>query len=177
MKKISILLVVLCIFTSCSREEANVNEQVINDEFFTKSSVVNIETEMKKIDFSNIANWDENQSKTILMPVINETIKLLNIEGVSNQEIINEFGSLDNPEILYLSLDIVEYEGSSSLQKADTIDCVLRATGIQTLHDAFWGLFTNRRTLLRAVGRIATRTLGWFGAALIVADFADCMWG
>ncbi|APY08028.1 hypothetical protein BWZ20_06815 [Winogradskyella sp. J14-2] len=30
---------------------------------------------------------------------------------------------------------------------------------------------------MRAVGRVATRTLAWIGAALIVADFAHCMWG
>ncbi|WP_299128109.1 hypothetical protein [uncultured Winogradskyella sp.] len=177
MKKISVLLVVLLIFTSCSKEEANVNEQIVNDEAFSKSNITNIENEIRKIDFSNVANWDENQSKTILMPVINETIKLLNNEGISNQEIIDEFGSLDNPEILYLSMGIVEYEGQSSYQKGDTVDCLLRATGLDAFHQGFWNSFSNRRALLRAVGRVATRTLGWFGAALIVADFAHCMWG
>ncbi|WP_426431468.1 hypothetical protein ACPX19_03290 [Winogradskyella sp. HB-48] len=177
MKKVSILFFVLFIFLSCSTEEANLNEELINDEVILKSNANNIESEMKKIDFSNVTNWDENESKTKLMPVINETIKLLNSEGISNQEIIDEFGSLDNPEILYLSMGIVEYEGSSSIQKADTVDCLLRATGLDAFHQGFWNSFSNRRALLRAVGRVATRTLGWIGAALIVADFAHCMWG
>ncbi|APY08029.1 hypothetical protein BWZ20_06820 [Winogradskyella sp. J14-2] len=141
MKKISNLLVVLLIFASCSKEEVNLNEQIISEEVFAKSNVINIEDEIKKIDFSNVASWDENQSKTILMPVINETIKLLNSEGISNQEIIDEFGSLDNPEILYLSMGIVEYEGSSSLQKADAVDCLLRATGLDAFHQGFGILF------------------------------------
>jgi hypothetical protein len=59
--------------------------------------------------------------------------------------------------------------------QSDTVDCILRATGIQAIHEAFWGNFTNRRVLLRAVGRLATRAAVWIGAALIVADFVLCM--
>lgn len=164
----------LLITTSCSLDQTEVDDfQGI--EMISKSSVANIESELRKINLKNLSNWDESKSKMELMPVIDATVSLLNKEGISNQEIIEEFGSLDNPEILYLSLGIVEYE--ASIQKADGVDCLLRATGLDVFHRGFWSSFSTRRALLRAVGKVATRTLGWFGAALIVADFADCMWG
>jgi len=106
---------------------------------------------------------------------------MLNQYGISDQEIIEDYGSLDSPELIYVGMYLANDDSLNFQQQSNSssqvVDCLLRATGTQAFHDAFWGSFTNRRMLLRAVGRFATRTLGWIGAALIVADFADCMWG
>lgn len=53
----------------------------------------------------------------------------------------------------------------------------MQAIGINAIYDAWFGKFATKRLLLAAVGKIATRYLGYVGAAIAVYDFADCMWG
>ncbi|QSS96679.1 hypothetical protein [Psychroflexus sp. ALD_RP9] len=121
--------------------------------------------------------FDEQKAKSVLMPFVNKTKDLLISEGISEQEIIDEFGSLDSPELALVGIAIIETQNQqiSESDSPSVLDCVARAfVGIK-LHEGFWSNFTNRRVLLRAVGKLATRTLGWVGAALVVYDFTDCM--
>lgn len=60
--------------------------------------------------------------------------------------------------------------------RPDVLDCAATAFVGMELRAGFWSSFTTRRAILRVVGRLAARTLGFLGAALIVYDFADCMW-
>lgn len=121
--------------------------------------------------------FDEQKAKSVLMPFVNKTKDLLISEGISEQEIIDEFGSLDSPELALVGIAIIETQNQqiSESDSPSVLECVARAfVGIK-LHEGFWSNFTNRRVLLRAVGKLATRTLGWVGAALVVYDFTDCM--
>ena len=116
----------------------------------------------------------------MLEPIINETISVLINSGISEKDIIKEFGSLKSPEIALMSVALLSEtsENKNTYAKGgDVLDCAARAFVGMELHEGFWSSFTNRRVLLRAVGKLATRALGFIGAALIVYDFADCMWG
>lgn len=125
------------------------------------------------IDINNIG---EERANKFIEPIVVETRNLLISEGISESEIIEAFGAIDAPEIALAGISIVEYEKKLSSNPA-VLECVTRAFVGFDLHDGFWSNFTNRRTLIRAVGKMATRYLGVIGAALIVYDFADCMWG
>lgn len=66
----------------------------------------------------------------------------------------------------------------SSGTQAKLTNCVLQAIGYSALAElgANWAA-ASRQVILKAVGKLATRYLNWFGAAIAVVSFADCMWG
>lgn len=186
MKNVKIYAIILLLssfIVSCETEENNVFELNENASIESLKEVVKTQTSVnKKTKFSKKDNLNEDKAKAFLEPIINETVSVLLNSGISENEIITEFGSLNSPEIVLMSIALLN-ENSSYNSKyqnksgVDVLECIAKAfTGIK-LHEAFWKSFTNRRVLLRAVGKLATRTLGFVGAALVVYDFADCMWG
>jgi len=58
------------------------------------------------------------------------------------------------------------------------VNCVLQAIGYAAIAElsANWAT-ASRQYLLKAVGKLASRYLGWFGAAIALGSFIDCMWG
>lgn len=179
--KFTLFFLFCCVFISCEQDRENFKEEI---EFVDNSKLKNLfNSASETLNKKNDLDWhiksasNDQQAQIILQPVIAETKNMLNQYGISDQEIIDDYGSLDSPELIYVGMYLANDSQNQSMSSSEVVDCLLRATGIQAFHDAFWGNFTNRRMLLRAVGKFATRTLGWIGAALIVADFADCMWG
>jgi hypothetical protein len=171
-KFLSFLLLSLClVLNSCSTEDEDLGNN--KEVSLQKSKSIGIESSMLALSDVKFEELDEDTAKTLILPIIVKTVAQLESEGISKEEIIEEFGSLENPELIYMSVAMVAADNVDI--QSDTVDCILRATGIQAIHEAFWGNFTNRRVLLRAVGRLATRAAGWIGAALIVADFVLCM--
>ena len=67
---------------------------------------------------------------------------------------------------------------STNNQAARMANCVFQALGFTALAElgANWAA-ASRQAILRAVGKVASRYLGWFGAAIAVVSFVDCMWG
>ncbi|PQJ31067.1 hypothetical protein BST92_03620 [Nonlabens arenilitoris] len=173
-KFLPFLLLSFClVLNSCSQEEILDIDDNINAKSASIESSFEIESMLLSLSDYNLKDLDEESAQLLIEPIIDQTVSQLISEGISEQEIIEEFGSLKSPNLIHMSLAMV---ASDKVEvKADTVDCILRATGIQAIHEAFWGNFTNRRLLLRAVGRLATRAAGWIGAALIVADFVLCM--
>jgi hypothetical protein len=169
------LLLCFClILNSCSPDEeiSSIDENT-NAKSVKIGSSHEIESMLLNLNGFDLDDLDEPSAQLLIEPIIDQTVAQLISEGISEEEIIDAFGSLKNPNLINMSLVLVASDNVEA--KADTVDCILRATGIQAIHEAFWGNFTNRRVLLRAVGRLATRAAGWIGAALIVADFVLCM--
>ena len=115
----------------------------------------------------------ENMSK-YLIPAIDR----LNFYGVSNDEIIEIFGHEENPSIIVaaLYLDEVYLDGVPNAGGGgpDMYDCLLRAVGINAAIDIINGNLRGS-ALRRAIRKVATRTLGWVGAAWAIYEFGDCM--
>jgi hypothetical protein len=171
-KFLPFLLLSLClVLNSCSTEDEDLGNN--KEVSLQKSKSIGIESSMLALSDVKFEELDEDTAKTLILPITVKTVAQLESEGISKEEIIEEFGSLENPELIYMSVAMVAADNVDI--QSDTVDCILRATGIQAIHEAFWGNFTNRRVLLRAVGRLATRAAVWIGAALIVADFVLCM--
>lgn len=77
----------------------------------------------------------------------------------------------------FTSLFIFETH-ASSYQENDLYDCVMRTLGVTALTEAFnKGLSSSagKKALKKAVRKIATKTLGWVGAAWAAYEFGDCM--
>lgn len=183
LKLFSIFLLSIFII-SCETEENEVFNLNENASIDTLRELVKNQTSINNENafLSKSGKLTEQEAEIILEPIINETVSVLINSGISENQIIEEFGSLKSPEIVLMSVAILNETTSNtsayySKGDGDVLDCVARAfVGIE-LHEGFWSSFTNRRVLLRAVGKLATRTLGFMGAALVVYDFADCMWG
>ena len=73
-----------------------------------------------------------------------------------------------------------QVNGSSGggYQQARIVNCILQAIGYSAIAElgANWAS-ASRQVILRAVGKLASRYLGFFGAAIAVVSFVDCMWG
>lgn len=56
-------------------------------------------------------------------------------------------------------------------------NCILQAIGYAAIAElsANWAT-ASRQVIIKAVGKIAQRYLGWVGAAIAVSSFVDCMW-
>lgn len=173
---------------NCSSED-NVVEESIIEKIDAKKLTSTLKESVTKFKETRNLNSSlqlrssgltETEAQNFIQPLINDTRNLLLQEGISESEIINEFGSLNAPELALVGISIIEIgddEPIYSETSGHVLDCAARAFVGFELHEGFWSQFSNRRMLLRAIGKIATRYLGAIGAALIVYDFADCMWG
>lgn len=183
----SILLLFLVSFSfySCSIEN---DESVIEKKIDAKKLASTLKLQLRKVkENQNLNNslqmrgtsLSEADAQEFLEPFVNETRNLLLQEGITQTEIIDEFGSLDAPELALVGISIIEMEENNYQMQVQggpsVLDCVARAFVGFELHEGFWSQFSNRRLLLRAIGKVATRYLGAVGAALIVYDFGDCM--
>lgn len=172
-------------FYSCSSEN---DENVIEKKIDAKKLASTLKLQFSKVkENQKLSNslqmrgtgLTEADAQEFLEPFVNETRNLLLQEGITQAEIIHEFGSLDAPEIALVGISIIEMEEDNYQMQVQggpsVLDCVARAFVGFELHEGFWSQFSNRRLLIRAIGKVATRYLGAVGAALIVYDFGDCM--
>lgn len=73
---------------------------------------------------------------------------MLNQYGISDEEIIDDFGDLNSPELIYVGLYLANKDvQNANFTENEVVDCLLRATGIQAI-DAFWSSFTNKIMLV-----------------------------
>lgn len=118
------------------------------------------------------------------MAVLIEDAKIyLLSEGYS--DIVNLFyGTPRANRLTYAANALVDLKQQYSIEWARTANqakignCIFQALGFSALAElgANWAT-ASRQVLLKAVGKLATRYLGWFGAAIAVVSFVDCMWG
>ena len=75
-------------------------------------------------------------------------------------------------------MDLKMQVGISNIQTTKVANCIFQALGFTALAElgANWA-GASRQVILRAVGKVATRYLGWFGAAIAIGSFVDCMLG
>lgn len=218
----SLLFGIVLINQSCNNEEyyeegINTNSDEMNAFFksafevskkyvSTNSTNENIGTKNDLIHHTRASSENsqsEEEAKFILEPVVENGIALLKSYGLTDDEIINEFGSLSEPEIVTAALAVyrteelardgfmikelnedLDYEFASLLSfsgyayaQSGVGNCILEAIGVNAVIQGFRGGIKKlgKRGVLRLIRRVALRTLGWFGAAIAVVDFADCM--
>lgn len=72
----------------------------------------------------------------------------------------------------------VDGTSAGTYHTARLANCILQAIGYGAASELFANWATaSRQVILKAVGKLASRYIGWFGTAIALVSFADCMWG
>ena len=189
---------------SCTKEPIIGKVEQQND---IEYSVNDLIVELSKTTKLLIQNTDRlsNNSNFNISPdvILTKSKNVLNSLGIDNETIIEEFGSLNNVELILTSLtaykidqlnnqgiDIIDLEigynyttGTyldsnkiNSYKMDDSIvDCALDALGVPAGLIVGSAKNLGRKALLKAARKLATRMLGWVGAAVAIYEFGDCM--
>ena len=130
----------------------------------------------------------KSQAKILLNPMFVASKKLLKAYDFTTKDLPK---GIDESAMVLLGLVVfaAEKKKEQQLDKAGflpvvlvldigekVINCIGRAALGFSLQDGWESLIKqmSKRTLIRVIGRIAVRTLGWIGAALIAYDIVDC---
>ena len=135
-----------------------------------------------------------------IQSVYNQSKVVISAYGISEEDLTSEWGiDYDAEAIIKLSLSIAAYEAENKEIEAVSIknsiflstsayakqrgmyDCLKDALGIEGVYEVLrqraLSTYAGKKMLIKAVGKVATRSLGWVGAALAVGDFVNCYWG
>lgn len=201
-------IVVVFLITSCNKNDhlsssfEDINELSLehsNEEMFLDQDTTNILDAVDAVkDFANIDNINvyaltQTEKAQIGNEIITNSVTLLNSHGISNQELINVFGSIDHPHIGAIGLMISAYEeiytiNSSSSNPCESkikiIRCLVSAalpcTILTTALNALTGKGTEMTTewalgVINDVLRLGVNYATPQGVALMAADFTVCM--
>jgi len=146
----------------------------------------------------------EEEAQLILQPVMIDGVDLLKSYGVTETEIIAEFGSLNSPDIATAAMAVYrvndmaqssyfveeledndyvlnDFSFISSTAYAQTgntyLDCALVAVGVDAVVDYFQGRIKSlgKKGVMKIIRKVASRTLGWVGAAITVYAYVGCL--
>ena len=144
----------------------------------------------------------ESQAKESLLSLLEDSKKLLLEYGIDDKILKEQFGDENNPAIINLGMYILYINKQDSKQtlseagfnhffsfstfadnnsskdkdnESSIVDCAMEALGVPS--ELILGGAKNLTTkaILKAAKKLATRTVGWLGAAVAVYEFGDCM--
>ena len=186
LKAITLFAILSATFISCSTDN---NEDIASkEEVMLKNNsnyaIQNFESALRKVssDVKNIVDRDdfnknpeayEKELQIVLNPLVSPSKDLIKMMNITEAEVPGIHTSFTEHQTIATGLLIYSQQTADS--DPSVLDCVARAFVGLELHEGFWSSFTNRRVLIKAVGKVASRYLGAIGAALIVYDFVDCM--
>jgi hypothetical protein len=217
MKTLSKLI--LSVVTMVSLISCNKDEEITTPN--NSALIENVKKEAIKFQqqIASRSNYRSNSTENIVLSAANESdleglrlssIQLIKSYGISEDEIIYEFGSLNNPGIAEAGLAIaqIEYQADYGVEMIDVqnqtslltgdyhelayalegsvalngvqsavYDCALQAVGITAIGELMTsGINNMSRSAVRSVlKKVASRYLGWVGAAIATYEFGDCM--
>jgi len=131
-----------------------------------------------------VSQQEEVETRAMLLVQINEAKTYLNSHGLD----LSDQYTYDDSRYIHAAIIIKEMEDTKGIpgigggtipvaKQNSTFGCVMQAIGITSLYNTWFDKFATKRMLISAVGKLATRYLGYVGAAVAVYDFIDCMWG
>jgi hypothetical protein len=149
-----------------------------------------------KLILSSPKNFDstDNEIISIIEPVLNDCKVLLNVYDIDYK---NEFSHGNDPRIIIAGLLLLtiekefetienasesKYYNSFNMESSKgTWDCAMEAIGVAAISELIGAIGStaaiqaSKAVILKAVGKLASRYAGWIGAAVMVADFTECM--
>jgi hypothetical protein len=139
------------------------------------------------------------ETKRIMMPLVAGTKELLKAYDIDESELQQEFADPTDPRIALVGLFLLAAEneekravtvnfaqvfGTSSYANTTTVfnaatspsvtDCMIKAVGIDVVLEFVNGNVT-KAIAKKAIKKIASRVLGYIGAAIAVYEFGSCM--
>ncbi|WP_374172259.1 hypothetical protein [Flavobacterium tructae] len=200
------------LFQSCSGENYYENESSID----RTKELNNFKKAMEIAGKDFITNTSKNRSinyqsstelsaEQYVQQISSDALVLIKSYGITEQDLINQFGNLDPQKIAITAQIIVVEEqllsqgktlsiftqgdyqlGTSSFPDENTVidsngntvgGCLLEAIGVKAVVQVLIGDFAALGTagVLKIVGNVATKYAGVIGGAIMVYQFADCM--
>ncbi len=155
--------------SSLVKREVDINLEYIE----LKTLVFNHLEYLQDKDESYLKGLTEEEAINSLAPITNATMRVLQSYGISESEISDEFGSIDDPRLALVGISIVAANGDFDMDKA--IDCLVEALGLNVF-DAIRevGEVGTKKALIKIVRGVASRFLGPIGMAITVAEWAWC---
>lgn len=140
---------------------------------------------------------NQHKFQRLLGPVIAKSRKLLETYGITEEFLLQEFKTPDDPRLLLVGLwvsqverkglpprmrnqaqlanfSLLFQENTLSEAKPDWMDCMIIAVGVDAIIEFAKGNVTEA-IAKKAIRKIASRTLGWVGVALAVYEYGSCM--
>lgn len=133
---------------------------------------------------------NENQIKQSLTPTATTSKQFLYNYNFTDAELQAELGDNIETGAIIMSMIIMEIENniqngnySTLASKGDVLSCFAVAIGVAGIFDlidntrslASFGEAATRKEMLRLVGKLGRRFLGWIGVAILIKDFGDFM--
>ena len=123
----------------------------------------------------------EEVAREKLMPLVNESVHLLNSYGMSNEEIAQDFGSLNDPRIAFAGTLITtlekEKDKGGDIDESKVWDCLKETAGIKVLNKERHNVFGGIRHFVSGISKWLG--FGAFGTYLnvgsYIAEFTVCM--
>lgn len=143
-----------------------------------------------------LAFENENEAQTFMSPLLQPAIGVLHFEGFNDADIIDEYGSLNSSKIiqaavilfgsktkeLKMQLGLMEVNAEGKVGDYDLItSCAIDAIGITAITQLFSvGIKQaikdmGKKAVLKMVGKVAAKYIGWVGAAWAAYDFYECI--
>ena len=129
----------------------------------------------------------EEVAREKLMPLVNESVHLLNSYGMSNEEIAQDFGSLNDPRIALAGTLITtlekEKDKGGDIDESKFWDCALETMGFVVKNEERHEIFEEVRGFVSRMSkwfkRFGVGRVGRFGTYLnvgsYIAEFTVCM--
>lgn len=203
MRILPILLIFLTTFSCTSDDVSPEDSGIVFDELALNSFKATLREQGPKLSEQlgdiliengrNSANlgsrsqkFSEEEAAMILDPLMKESLALVKAAGFSLEELEDEFGNIDSPELIGLALYLLvlsDDDATSARYEIESdnniVKCLMTALGLEELFNRPFDIASkaSKKTLLRAVGKFAVRQLGWVGWALGVGEFVGCYYG
>lgn len=137
----------------------------------------------------------EKRIKYALAPLVEQSKLLLHLYGVTNDDLERIIDDRNDPILALMGLAIISEKHTYTSTKAnaegfllkrlyannqeeddspDWYDCLLRSVGISAVIELASGQI-NKIAILKAIKKTARKTLGYFGVALAIYEFGECM--
>lgn len=180
-------------FTELSLTKVDSNQNMVIKDFDDVALLINegnlILNEKNKscIDEDNICLLvDESKIEESFSETIPASKRLLYKYNFTDEEIENELGEYSETGSMILAMIILDIENNNAFStsvKRDAWSCLGVATGVAGVYDLIqntssltsFGEAATRKQMLRLIGKLGRRFLGWIGVAIFIHDFGDCM--
>jgi hypothetical protein len=208
MKKLLLSLMAIVLFTNLSFGQKTTTNGAINypgpyqifkDALEGKvSQIKNLNNVSGKtnnnINLNTLFEENQQEAELFMSPLLAPAIGVLNYEGINNSDIINEYGSLNNPNIVICATNMfaiktkelklqVGLEEQGKYSTSDLIlDCIKEASGIAeltviaTVGFNTWLSQMGKKAAMRALVKLGAKYFGWIGAAVFAYDVIECIY-
>lgn len=197
-KALSFIFAVALIISCTEQNEIKPSYDIKKFQGVLLNSVEKINELKSKSQGSRLANGPEGptiegeDAEAIIQPLMEESRQLIESYDIN---ILAEFGSYDNPDIVSGALSIYRLEmlvaSGATLEQinaeldaqntytsnGDLFDCALQAAGVTILIELGNGgaRYLSKQLAVKAIKKVAARVLGPIGAAWAAYEFGECM--